>query len=170
MKALYAVMLFNLLLLSGVCVADTPISMPLKSTFCSPSGRYCATSDAQASNTIVRDHSTSKGGVVWSMKVFVADGFISDDGSVIASCYPGKNLVPSDADLKFIVIKFFDKNGGYKAISLGDIYRSMDELPDTTSHKDWGSCIGFGASGFAVRRADGTVWNANKTLSDEPLK
>jgi hypothetical protein len=104
------------------------------------------------------------------MKVFVADGFISDNGSVIASCYPGKNLVPNDADLKFIVVKVFNKNGDYKTIRLGDIYKSMDELPNTTSHKDWGVCIGFGATGFSIRRADGTVWNANKTLSDEFLK
>jgi hypothetical protein len=152
-----------------ICAADTPISMPTRSTFCSSSGRYCAESNASDSLTVVRDQTSSNRAIAWSTKVFVADGFISDDGKVIASCYPGKNLVPSDADLKFTVVKLFDEKGRYKTISLGDIYKSMDELPATVSHKDWGWCIGFNSKGFGVKRSDGSEWRTNNLFGVEPL-
>jgi hypothetical protein len=171
MKAFLETLLFCiLLLLGGACAADTPTSTPRQSAFCSPSGRYCATSTAKDSTTVVRSQYASKGSVEWSSKVFVADGYISDDGMIIASCYPGKNLVPSEADLKFVVIKFFDAKGRYQAVTLGDIYTSMDELPDTVSHKDWGRCLGFSQDGFGVEKANGTVWRVGKLFGDESLK
>jgi hypothetical protein len=171
MKACLEIFLIGLLLLiSGACAADEPVAMPQRASFCSLSGRYCAVSNAQDSTTIVRNQFTPKKAFAWAAKVFVADGFISDDGTVIASCYPGKNLVPDDVDLKFVVIKFFNKKGGYKAVTLGDIYKSIDELPATTSHKDWGRCKGFGDNGFGVERADGTIWETGKLFGDESLK
>jgi hypothetical protein len=140
--------------------------MPTKSEFCSSSGRYCAESDASDSITIVRDQKSPNKVIIWSKKIFISDGFISNDGMVIASCYPGKNLVPSDADLKFVVIKFYDQRGRYRDIRLGDIYKSMDELLDTESHKDWGWCIGFNEQGFGVKRTDGSEWRLSDFFGD----
>jgi hypothetical protein len=169
MRAIFCIFFIALLMsVIEVSVADTPISMPSKSKFCSSSGRYCAESNASDSITVVRDQASPEKAIVWSKKIFVADGFISDDGTVIASCYPGKNLVPSDADLQFVVIKFYDRRGRYKAIKLGDMYKSMDQLLDTESHKDWGWCMGFNEKGFGVKRADGSEWRSSDFFDDEP--
>lgn len=135
-------------------LADTPITTPLVSTFCSQSGRFCAKSKASSSTTLI-EH---QGKQIWSVNSFVPYGFISDDGAVIASCYPGKNMVPNTANLSFTVIKLFDRHGRSKSIVLGDLYGSMRQLPETESHKEWGRCVGFHDGYFEVERADGSVW------------
>jgi hypothetical protein len=168
-KAIFRIFLFTLLMsVIGASVADMPVSVSTKSEFCSSSGRYCAESNASDSTTVVRDQASPKKTIVWSKKVFVSDGFISNDGMVIASCYAGKNLVPSDADLRFTVIKFYDRKGRYRSVKLGDIYKSMDQLMSTESHKDWGWCIGFNENGFGVERTDGSEWRLSNFFGDEP--
>lgn len=136
--------------------ADTPISTPDSSQFCSSSGRYCATSRASGSMTIVTDQKNKKS-VAWSVKEFISYGYISDNGKVVVSCYPGKNLVPDTASLTFTVIKMFYIDGRTKDIELGNFYKSIDQLPATMSHREWGRCVGFHGKDFEVELANGSI-------------
>jgi hypothetical protein len=146
----------------AVSFADEPVTTPTTSSFCSISGRFCATSRAADSATIIEDKFAHSEAQIWSIKSYVPYGFISDDGAVIASCYPGENLVPDTADLNFTVVKLFDRRGRSKAILLKDLYSSMGQLPQTVSHKDWGHCVGFHGEYFEVERADGSTWTVKE--------
>jgi hypothetical protein len=139
--------------------ADTPISNATPSYFCSSDGRFCARSKQTPPSTAVFERVSQSKKRVWSTQTFIPVGFISEDGKVLVSCYPGLNLVPEDAGLDFVVVKVYRKDHEVENIRLESIYKNINQLVETESHKDWGHCVGFRSGTFQIKRTDGAIWS-----------
>jgi len=143
---------------SSLAFADTPISNTTYSHFCSSDRRFCATSKQTPPLTTVFEKGGQSQKPLWSTPAFIPVGFLSTDGKVLASCYPGLNLVPEDAGLDFVVVKVYLNGQEIQIIQLSALYKHADQLVRTESHRDWGHCVGFRNGLFVIKRADGSLW------------
>lgn len=137
--------------------ADTPISPIHTIKTCSTNGKYCFYSTESPAKTTVFSVD-SPGNILWSTNEFVPNGYLSDNGMAIASCYPGINLAPPDATLDFVIVRILKKAKLVEKVSLKELYSSMSQLPNTISHREWGRCIGIVKNHIKLERADGTLW------------
>ena len=121
-------------------LADTPLSPPQTYTVCSATKAFCATSDATADVTLVRDAS---GADLWRVAGWHRSIFVSDDGRYVAIGYPGLNLASTSITLSDAMVTFHDRAGVAGRVRLFQLYRDVSRMKRTASHYLWGSVVGF---------------------------
>jgi hypothetical protein len=152
-----AFLLILVIFVAGDARADTPLEPVYNAAFCSKNQTYCARSTAVPAHLEVYERAVP-GNVLWSREEFVAKGFLSDDGKAVVSCYPGLNLLPTDATLDFLLVRILRASGKVDEIKLRNLFSSVDELPHSTSHLVWGRCVGIEDGKVVLERADGSRW------------
>lgn len=145
-----------LVLSCGQIQADEALRPVQDVMFCAQSNSFCAHSSLTTSTTAVGASNSVE--PTWSFHAFVQNGFISDDGDWVVSCYGGRNLVPVDAGLDFVIAIIYGRNGERRSVYLRDLFTDLSSLPKTVSHKEWGSCVGISHNLFQIKKYDGSMF------------
>ncbi|KQV56401.1 MULTISPECIES: hypothetical protein [unclassified Duganella] len=133
-----------LLALSAPAGADEPLDLPVKIVTCSKSGAFCAESDPKTNRTSVRRQDSST--VLWTVDGWYRWMFVSNDGRSFVVARDGMNLVPADADLKFEVLRIYDRGNLVRSVILGDLYKHRSQLRTAISHLAWARSVAINAS------------------------
>ncbi|MET0255346.1 MAG: hypothetical protein ABW193_06110, partial [Luteibacter sp.] len=76
----------------------------------------------------------------------------------IASCYPGLNLLPMDSTLDFVLVRILRFREHPREIRLRALFSQIGDLPKTSSHLEWGHCVGIERGRLVIERHDGSPW------------
>jgi hypothetical protein len=96
---------------------------------------FCAVSDPDKKITLISAKNSKK--ILWSIPGWHRWLLVSNDGESIVIGYPGLNLVPYNVSLKDPVMHFYHRGKRVRSVLLGEIYRDINEMRETVSHRVW---------------------------------
>ncbi len=131
-----------------VCHADSPLPPPARSTVCSPSKMYCVDFVPNQGGVAFQIEKDGKRRELWRVSDWQRIAYVSDDGTHLAACYGGVNLIPQDYSPELVMVSIFEKGKLTHEIRLKDIISKFAALQKTVSHYDWGSCDGLSPNGM----------------------
>lgn len=132
------------LLLGGAAQssADAPLPPPAEVTSCSRLRTFCAVSDPRAnSTTVYRMNGDARGERAWSMRGWLRNFHVSEDGGHLVAGYD-EMLLPLDHDLSLPILRFFRRGALIRKVSFRDVVSRLG-LRRTASHFAWGEYKGF---------------------------
>ena len=139
-------------MIPSLSFGDSPLPSPSLVRNCPESGNFCVVSDPKAEKTKIISKVDER--ELWSIVGWYAWSFVSEDGIYAAMGYPGMNLVPRDVSIKEPVFWVYKQGKLKMVVKLSDLYRSVEEIPETTSHRVWLSTAYFNKSGSFVIELD----------------
>ncbi len=134
-------------------IADEPLPPPNRHTACSPSLKFCASSDPATATTTQHAKGSSK--ALWTIPAWHRWLLVSDDGESLVAGYDGMNLAQVDVTLKEPMFTFYHRGRLVRRVTLGELYRHKSQLQRTVSHLAWMRVAAFnGANQFVVELVD----------------
>jgi hypothetical protein len=146
-----------MILLAGVCHADSPLPPPAKKTIWSANKRYFAVMEPDKQiTTIYRTTQGKQEEKVWSMYGWFRVAALTDDGEHLVAGYEGMNLIPIDYDKHQVMLYFFKRGELVNHVSLDQIIRDNSKLQRTVSHYSWGHFEGLDQAGrYVIETVEG---------------
>jgi hypothetical protein len=134
--------------------ADAPLQPPHRYTLCSPSKRFCVTSDPAAGTFA---HAPGKPDEpLWSIPRWFRVVYLADDPEVLVTGYDGVNLVPRRSPGTVELLTFWHRGKAVRAYRLDELVTDLRRLQKTASHYNWGRYLGFDSDGnFRLTTVEG---------------
>jgi hypothetical protein len=133
--------------------ADTPLARTASVRKFSANKRYSVVSSATAGTFCVAEKS---GKVLWRIKQWFRDFYVSDDGEHLVSIFNGLNLLPVDYGDDVTLLIFWKSGRAQRRVRAIDLIPDRSVLERTSSHYLWNMGIGIDGDGHLyLNRVDG---------------
>src|SRR5947207_6153464 len=150
-------------LIAGACLApraahaDQPPAAPATFTVTSRGGRHKAVLEFPAREVKVFAVKGKQNSPLWTVPGWSPVAAVSDSGPTLAMGHPGNNLLPLNADEGTVIFSLYQQGRLVREVKLGEIL-PLPRLRRTISHVEWGTHVGFDATGrYRVEAVDKRV-------------
>ena len=141
----------------GTARADEPLPPPHRYTACSPSKRFCVTSDPQQGTFAHSPDRPGVDGARWRIPRWFRVLYASDDPDLLVTGHDGISLVSAEAPAAVEILDFWRRGKLVRTYKLGELV-DVRSLRPTASHLYWGDYQGFDTDGlFRVSTVEGKV-------------
>lgn len=144
----------------AIAVADSPMAIPERQTFWSPSRAYYAISDSlEGATSVYRVNGKGGGDRLWSMCGRFLNLWVADDGLHVVVGNELGNMVSMEPRKDQILAYFIRRGELIKTARLGELIERPDALRKTASHRLWGDYPGFDKNGrFLIATEEGRTF------------
>jgi hypothetical protein len=134
--------------LLGTAFADEPLPMPTERSVCAAGGKFCVLMTPEAGGlTRAFRYEGAKKTQIWEMRGWFRVAALADDGRHFVTGWDGMNLLPKNADARFVMISFWRDGKPLRDVRLGELIHDLKSLQRTVSHLRWGDYGGIGPDG-----------------------